>query len=224
MVVTTVAVVARTIGASGMFKVYGRRCTMIIIIVNFFVLIRKKFRLFCLLFGTAFPIYPKHAWYSNVLATTATAVKTNNRHHHHVHHLQGPDDVQGAPRGKVWHPGGRSKDVQDKEEKEVQEMEVQEMEVQEKEVQEMEVQEKEGQEREEQEREVAIRKGKKTAKEKRLQPSQISTLLDMDEDEEEDANNKRPIGIPMANEETTHQISNGIHGTNPLDFQWHPQY
>ena len=106
MVVTTVAVVARTIGASGMFKVYGRRCTMIIMIVNFFVLIRKKFRLFCLLFGTAFPIYPKHAWYSNVLATTTTAVKTSNRHHHHVHHLQGPDDVQGAPRGKVWHPRG----------------------------------------------------------------------------------------------------------------------
>ena len=42
MVVTTVAVVARTIGASGMFKVYGRRCTMIIMIVTFFVLIRKK--------------------------------------------------------------------------------------------------------------------------------------------------------------------------------------
>ena len=39
MVVTTVAVVARTIGASGMFKVYGRRCTMIIMIVTFFVLI-----------------------------------------------------------------------------------------------------------------------------------------------------------------------------------------
>ena len=55
----------------------------------------------------------------------------------------------------------------------------------------MEVQEKEVQEREVQEREVAIRKGKKTAKGKRLQPSQISTLLDMDEDEEEDANNKR---------------------------------
>ena len=42
MVVTTVAVVARTIGASGMFKVYGRRCTMIIMIITFFVLIRKK--------------------------------------------------------------------------------------------------------------------------------------------------------------------------------------
>ena len=42
MVVTTVAVVARTIGASGMFKVYGRRCTMIIMIVTFFVLFRKK--------------------------------------------------------------------------------------------------------------------------------------------------------------------------------------
>ena len=42
MVVTTVAVVARTIGASGMFKVYGRRCTMIIMIVTFFVLIQKK--------------------------------------------------------------------------------------------------------------------------------------------------------------------------------------
>ena len=24
----------------------------------------------------------------------------------------------------------------------------------------------------------------------------------------------------MANEETNHQISNGIHSTNPLDFQW----
>ena len=31
---------------------------------------------------------------------------------------------------------------------------------------------------------------------------------------------QRPIGIPMTNEETTHQISNGIHSTNPLDFQW----
>lgn len=31
---------------------------------------------------------------------------------------------------------------------------------------------------------------------------------------------QRPIGIPMANIEATHQISNGIHSTNPLDFQW----
>ena len=46
VVVTTVAVVARTIGASGMFKVYGRLCTMIIMIVTFFVLIRKKNRYF----------------------------------------------------------------------------------------------------------------------------------------------------------------------------------
>ena len=97
---------------------------------------------------------------------------------------------KGLLGGRYGTPGGRSKDVQVKEE-ELQGGDVQEKEVQEMEVQEKEVQEREVQEREVQEREVAIRKGKKTAKGKCLQPSQISTLLDMDEDEEEDANNKR---------------------------------
>ena len=79
---------------------------------------------------------------------------------------------KGLLGGRYGTPGGRSKDVQVKEE-ELQGGDVQEKEVQEMEVQEKEVQEREVQEREVQEREVAIRKGKKTAKGKRLQPSSL---------------------------------------------------